>query len=102
MVSGFISNLFMTTKQPTGQPLPKPPPDPHNVLREFFDRYDLRECQAELWKLLTAAFSSEDADYWDRRDRGNAAFFCKNLDEVLKALYELRDTIAGNKKTKDP
>ena len=92
----------MTTRQPPGEPFHKLPPDPHDTLREFFERYELRECQAELWKLLSAAFSSEDADYWDRRDRGNAVFFCKDLDELLKALYQLREGIAGNKEQENP
>ena len=92
----------MTSRQPPGDPLHKPPPDPRDILREFFERYELRECQAELWKLLSAAFSSEDADYWDRGDRGNTIFFCKNLDEVLKALYELREGIAGSQENQNP
>jgi hypothetical protein len=84
----------MKTEQPSGpQQSGKQPPDPYEVLNEFFERYDLRECQVELWKLLGAAFSSDDADYWDKHDRGNAVFFCKNIDEVLKSLYSIKDEL---------
>ncbi|HYE56217.1 MAG TPA: hypothetical protein VD996_15315 [Chitinophagaceae bacterium] len=69
----------------------KQTPDPYQVFNDFFERYELHDCQLELWRLLGAAFSSEDADNWNRLDRGNAIFFCKNIDEVLKALYALRE-----------
>lgn len=92
----------MSANQPAGEPLSRRPPDPYEVIRSFFEQYQLWECQSELWKMLSAAFSSEDADFWDRRDRGNAVFFCKNLDEVLKALYALRESIASRKDTENP
>ena len=87
----------MGTGEPTG-PSSKQAPDPYQVIREFFERYSLRECQAELWRLLSAAFASEDADNWDKQDRGNAVFFCRNVDEVLKALHEIKDQLSMNPK----
>ena len=64
--------------------------DPQQVINDFMDRHSLQECQAELWRLLSAAFSSEDADHWDKHERGNAVFFCRNLDQLLKALFEIK------------
>jgi hypothetical protein len=75
----------------------KQPPDPYEVISDFFERYELHECQHEIWRLLSAAISSEDADQWDKHDRGNAVFFCKNVDEVLKALYQVRSAFPANK-----
>ncbi len=90
-----IKPYCMRTGEPT-TPAQKQPPDPYQVIREFFDRYNLRECQVELWRLLSAAFASEDADHWDRQDRGNTVFFCRNVDEVLKALYEIKEQLNKN------
>lgn len=79
----------MKTDEMPGGSSQKPEPDPQQVINEFIERYNLRECQAELWRLLSAAFSSEDADNWDRQERGNLVFFCRNLDQLLKAIFEL-------------
>ncbi|HEY0679332.1 MAG TPA: hypothetical protein VGD17_13670 [Chitinophagaceae bacterium] len=68
-------------------------PEPFQVFNDFFDRYDLRECQHELWRLLSAAIASEDADQWDRHDRGNVVFFCGNLDKLLKAMFDFREQL---------
>lgn len=80
-----------TSDTPAGESH-KQPMNPQQVIHEFMERYDLRECQAELWRLLSAAFSSEDADHWDKHERGNAVFFCRNLDQLLKALFEAKNT----------
>jgi hypothetical protein len=80
----------MKTSEPSGGRQPRQEPDPQQVINEFLERYDLRECQTELWRLLSAAFSSEDADLWDKRERGNTVFFCRSLDQVLKALFEVK------------
>jgi hypothetical protein len=80
----------MKTTDTPGGPPGKKEPDPQQVINEFIERYDLRECQAELWRLLSAAFSSEDSDHWDKHERGNMVFFCRNLDQLLKAIFELK------------
>jgi hypothetical protein len=85
----------MKTRQPTAGSQ-KQPPDPYQVIKDFFERYELHECEAELWQLLSAAFASEDADLWDKHDRGNTVFFCRNLDQVLKALYKAKDQLNRN------
>lgn len=79
----------MKTHDTPGGP-PKKEPDPQQVIHEFIERYNLRECQAELWRLLSAAFSSEDADHWDKQERGNIVFFCRSLDQLLKAIFETK------------
>lgn len=84
----------MKTQKPAPGARQKQPPDPSQALRDFFERYELHECETELWRLLSAAFASEDADMWDKQERGNAVFFCKNLDQVLKALYQLKDQLS--------
>ncbi|MGB8193596.1 MAG: hypothetical protein WCF67_16820 [Chitinophagaceae bacterium] len=76
-------------------------PDPYESLQSFYERYDLRECQSELWRLLGAAFSSEDVDDWNRFDRANAVFFCKSIDEVLKAVFALKEKILDVKNSSD-
>jgi hypothetical protein len=83
----------MKTARPLNDPAGKRQPSPYEVLQAFFERYDLRECQSELWRLLGASFSSEDADLWNRLDRANAVFFCKGIDDVLRALFEIKDEI---------
>ena len=88
----------MKTLQPAGQGSPSQEPRPYKVLIDFLDKYELRECHAELWRLLTAALSSEDADTWDRLDRGNIVFFCKHMDDVIKALFELKEELRENGK----
>ncbi|HYF30653.1 MAG TPA: hypothetical protein VD993_06015 [Chitinophagaceae bacterium] len=86
----------MKTTQPSDKTVHKQEPGPYKVLHDFLERYEARECHAELWRLLTAALSSDDADSWDRLDRGNVVFFCKNIDDLLKALFELREDIKKN------
>lgn len=86
----------MKTTQPSGPELSKQEPNPYKVLYDFLERYEPRECHAELWRLLTAALSSDDADSWDRLDRGNVVFFCKNIDDLVKALFELKEVIKTN------
>ena len=88
----------MKTLQPAGQDSPSHEPGPYKILVDFLDKYEPRECQAELWRLLTAALSSEDADTWDRLDRGNIVFFCKHMDDVIKALFELKEELRENGK----
>ena len=88
----------MKTLQPAGQSSPAPEPGPYKILVEFLDNYEPRECHAELWRLLTAALSSEDADTWDRLDRGNIVFFCKHMDDVIRALFELKEELRRNGK----
>jgi hypothetical protein len=87
----------MKTSASAGQGSPSPEPGPYKILLDFLDKYEPRECHAELWKLLTAALSSEDADTWDRLDRGNTVFFCKHMDDVIKALFELKDELRKNR-----
>ena len=77
----------MKTDDMPGDTSHKQEPEPQQVIQEFMERYDLRECQSELWRLLSAAFSSEDADHWDKHERGNIVFFCRSLDQLLKALF---------------
>ena len=89
----------MKTGEPFNADMQKQPPEPYQQLNDFFERYALWECQAELWRLLSAALSSDDADYWDKHDRGNAVFFCKNMDDVLKALYAVQADLVKNNKT---
>lgn len=83
----------MKTRQPPDGSAQKPPPDPYEVIADFFERYELHECEAAIWRLLSAAFGSEDADLWDKHDRSDAVFFCRNLDQVLKALYQAKDRL---------
>lgn len=82
----------------TGQPTESLPvheiPDPWDRIRVFFERNDLTECRALLWQLLSAAIASEEADMWDRRERGNLVFFCGNLDELLRVLFQLKGQAA--------
>jgi hypothetical protein len=77
----------MDTGETPGGPLNNQQREPQQVINEFMERYELQECQAGLWRLLSAAFSSEDADHWDKHERGNMVFFCRNLDQLLKALF---------------
>lgn len=86
----------MKTTQSTGQHSHPENAAPYKILLEFLDKYEPRECHAELWRLLTAALSSEDADTWDRLDRGNAVFFCKHMDDVIRALFELKEEMRKN------
>lgn len=86
----------MKTIRPSGSVSPASDQGPYKVLLEFLEKYEARECHAELWRLLTAALSSEDADSWDRLDRGNAVFFCKSMDDVIKALFELKEEVRKN------
>ena len=88
----------MKTLQPEGQSAPARDPGPYKILIDFLDKYEPRECHAELWRLLAAAISSEDADNWDKLDRGNIVFFCKNMDDVIKALFELKEELRKNGK----
>lgn len=85
-------NKYRPENRPASEPPPVPQiPDPWDRIRIFFERNDLGECRASLWKLLSAAIASEDADNWDRQERGNLVFFCGSLDEVLRALFQLQD-----------
>ena len=86
----------MKTRQPEDGPSPKQPPDPAGVINDFFERYEMHECESAIWRLLSAAFASEDADLWDKHDRSDAVFFCRNLDQLLKALYKAKDKLTTN------
>jgi hypothetical protein len=66
-----------------------PAQDPYNVINSFCQSYQLPECEAQIWELLSAAFSSHDADSWDAITRGNAVFFCRNIDTLIKATYQI-------------
>jgi hypothetical protein len=67
----------------------RPAVDPHQVINSFFESYQIAECQNHIWNLLSAAFSSEDSDMWDAAQRGNAVFFCRNIDALIKAAFEI-------------
>lgn len=64
-------------------------PNVSAVINDFFDQYNIDECQSEIWSLLTAAFSGSDIAVWGQRCSGDTVFFCKNVDDLLKGLYRI-------------
>jgi hypothetical protein len=66
-----------------------PPYDPYQTISSFCQSYQLPECRAHLWDLLSAAFSSENADSWNAMERGDLLFFCKNIDALLQASFQI-------------
>jgi hypothetical protein len=62
---------------------------PYARIASFFQDYDLVECHALIWQLLTAALSSEDSDFWNKQQRGNVVFFCRDMDALIRAASEI-------------
>jgi hypothetical protein len=71
------------------QPTQLPHTDPLPIINNFFDQYELDECQREIWNLLIAAFDTSQSDIWGQRCSSNAIFFCKNVDTLLKGLFKV-------------
>jgi len=65
--------------------------DLHEVLNTLFQSHSLHECDAQLWDLLAAALSSDDSDNWDKKDRGNVIFFCKNLAMLINTVFRIHE-----------
>lgn len=68
---------------------PKSLNDPYAIIASFCQDNNLAECQTSIWQLMGAVFSSEDSDLWDKRQRGNAVFFFRSIDLLIRAAFDI-------------
>jgi hypothetical protein len=69
----------------------KPVSDPYVIIASFCQDNNLSECQTTIWQLMGAVLSSEDSDLWDKRQRGNAVFFFRSIDLLIRAAFEINE-----------
>lgn len=67
----------------------KPSNDPYTVIASFCQDNNLSECETSIWQLMIAVLSSEDSDLWDKRQRGNAVFFFRSINNLIRAAFEI-------------
>ena len=56
------------------------------IVDDFFQQYEIGECENEIWNLLSGAFSRFDIEFKDPKCISDSIFFCKNITQLLKGL----------------
>ena len=62
---------------------------PLQRIEDFFSWFTPGTAKKELLELLFAAFSSEDADGWDGRDRADRIFLYRQLVNLVEAAHSI-------------
>lgn len=66
--------------------------EPYVIIASFCQDHNLAECQTLIWQLMGTVLSSEDSDLWDKRQRGNAVFFFRSIDLLIRAAFEINQS----------
>ena len=56
------------------------------IVNNFFEQYEIEECECEIWNLLASAYSGSDMQYKDSKSISDSIFFSKNVTLLLKKL----------------
>lgn len=74
--------------------------NPMIVIDEFFSCYHLDDLRQLLWDWLQAAMATENSSFDCSRDRSNLLFLYKKIEELVEAVYVLREKINGGDEDK--
>ena len=65
--------------------------NPQEVISRFLEAYDLPDCRGLLWEIQATAFNGNAAEGLDGTQVGEMIFFCRQLEEVIEAVYVLNN-----------